>query len=268
MPNSLRWLLTLCMLLAAPLALAEPVLTMSTTSSTDNSGLLAVLLPAFEAHSGIKVRVIAVGTGKALELAKQGDVDVALVHARAAEDKFVADGFGVNRRDVMHNDFVLVGPDDDPAGIKGSSDLLAALRKLVASNASFVSRGDNSGTEQMEQSYWKLAGAKPSGRHYISAGQGMGEVLAMTGQLGAYTLADRATYAAYRHKTGLSILVQGDPRMFNPYGIIAVNPARHPGVNYKGAMALIDWITSEAGQKTIAGFRIEGQQLFFPDAHR
>lgn len=244
------------------------VLRMSTTTSTENSGLLKYLLPYFEKKSGLKMQVVAVGTGKALELAKNGDVDVTLVHARPAEDKFVAAGYGVNRHDVMYNDFIIVGPESDPAGIKGSHDVLAALKKLVASKAKFISRGDNSGTDQMEKRYWKEIGEKPEGASYVSAGLGMGEVLNMAAQLNAYTLTDRATYTAYRAKTGLAIAVEGDKKMFNPYGVIAVNPKRFPDINYKGAMEFIDWLTSDEGQKLIAGYKVEGLQLFFPDAKK
>ena len=250
------------------LALAQQVIKLSTTTSTDNSGLLKYLLPQFESDTNTKVHVISVGTGKALELAKNGDVDVTLVHARPSEDKFVAEGHGVNRRDVMYNDFVIVGPASDPAGIKGSKDVLKALQKIADSKSKFISRGDNSGTDQMERAYWKEIGVKPEGAAYISAGLGMGEVLSMAAELQAYTLTDRATYSAYRAKTGLAIAVEGDPRMFNPYGIIAVNPAKYKNINYKGAMQLIDWITSDAGQQKIAAFKVDGQQLFFPSATR
>ena len=243
---------------------AQAILKLSTTTSTDNSGLLKYLLPAFEAQSGLKVQVISVGTGKALELARNGDVDVTLVHARAAEDQFIAEGHGVNRRDVMHNDFIVVGPAADPAGLKGSRDIAQALRKILAAKAKFISRGDNSGTDQMEKAYWKDVGSRPAGALYLSAGLGMGEVLTMAAELQAYTLTDRATYAAYRARTGLAILVEGDPKMFNPYGIIAVNPKKYPDINYRGAMRLVDWITSEDGRKRIASFRVEGQQMFFP----
>jgi len=246
--------------------LAQQLLRLSTTTSTENSGLLQFLLPAFEAESGLKVQVIAVGTGKALELAKNGDVDVTLVHARQSEVRFVMEGQGVDRRDVMYNDFIIVGPDSDPAGIRGMKDVTAAMRKIVDANARFISRGDNSGTDQMEQAYWKAAGVKPAAGNYLSAGLGMGQVLTMAQELHAYTLSDRATYVAYRAKTGLVISVEGDEKMFNPYGIIAVNPARHRGVNYKGAMQLIKWITSPAGQQRISAFRLDGQQLFFPVA--
>jgi tungstate transport system substrate-binding protein len=251
-------------MLLTPVVQAAPVIRLSTTTSTENSGLLAYLLPQFAADTGVVVQVISVGSGKALELAKNGDVDVTLVHARASEDKFVAAGHGVNRRDVMYNDFVLVGPDSDPAGIAGGRDVLSALKTIIERRARFISRGDHSGTDQMEQTYWQEIGMKPSGRAYISAGLGMGQVLTMAAELDAYTLTDRATYATYRRKTGLAIMVERDPRMHNPYGVIAVNPSRHPHVNYKGAMAFIDWITSDKGQRKIAAFRRDGQQLFFP----
>jgi len=245
-------------------AVAQETIKMSTTTSTENSGLLKVLLPAFEADTKIKVQVIAVGTGKALELAKNGDVDVALVHAREAEEQFVAAGHGVQRRDVMFNDFVIVGPDNDPAGLKQEKDLLAALKRIVDSKSRFISRGDNSGTDVMEQKYWRQLGDKPKSGAYVSAGLGMGEVLTMAAEMQAYTLSDRATYAAYKAKTGLQIVLQGDQRMLNPYGIIAVNPAKFPEVRYASAMKLIVWLTSEAGKKKIAGFKVNGEQVFFP----
>ncbi len=258
----------LCASLASPLATAQETLRLSTTTSTENSGLLTQLLPAFEAKTGIKVKVISVGTGKALELGKNGDVDVTLVHARQLEDKFVLDGWGVDRRDVMYNDFIVVGPEADPARIKGGKDVIAAFARIAASGARFISRGDNSGTDVMEKGYWQTAGTKPAGSAYVAAGLGMGEVLNMAAEMRAYTLTDRATYGAYKAKTGLAILVEGDKRMFNPYGIIAVNPAKHPGVNYRGARQLIDWITSPEGQARIAAFKPAGEQLFFPTAPR
>ncbi len=242
---------------------AQDILRLSTTTSTENSGLLKALLPAFEAKHHIKVQVISVGTGKALELAKNGDVDVTLVHARAAEDKFVAEAHGVNRRDVMYNDFIIVGPTEDPAHVAGGKDVIAALKKITASKVKFISRGDNSGTDQMEQSYWKEAGAKPEGRAYVSAGVGMGEALTMAAQMQAYTLTDRATYAAYRAKTGLSVMVEGDVKMFNPYGIIAVNPTKYKDINFRAANLLIAWLTSSEGQQKINEFKVDGQQLFF-----
>ena len=262
--------LLLCALLAAPSAQAQlqeqDAIRLSTTTSTENSGLLKVLLPAFEAKTGMQVHVISVGTGKALELGRNGDVDVTLVHARTLEDTFVREGWGVDRRDVMYNDFIVVGPTGDPARIKGGKDVIAAFRKIAASGSRFISRGDNSGTDVMERGYWQLAGSRPAGASYVSAGLGMGEVLNMAAEMRAYTLTDRATYGAYKARTGLAVLVEGDKRMFNPYGIIAVNPARHKGVNYQGAKRLIDWITSKEGQARIAAFQPGGEQLFFPSA--
>jgi tungstate transport system substrate-binding protein len=258
----------LCASLASPLALAQQAIRMSTTTSTENSGLLKYLIPAFEAKTGTKVNIIAVGTGKALELGKNGDVDVCLVHARKLEDQFVAQGWGIDRHDVMYNDFIIVGPASDPAHVKGMADVLGAFRKIASANVKFISRADNSGTDVMEKTYWTDVGARPQGANYVSSGLGMGEVLNMAAEMNAYTLTDRATYGAYKAKTGLAILVQGDKRMFNPYGIIAVNPARHQGVNYKGATLLIDWITSPDGQAKIASFKPDGEQLFFPDARQ
>jgi len=249
-------------------AVAAKDLRMSTTTSTENSGLLKYLLPAFETKCGCKVRVISVGTGKALELGKNGDVDVVLVHARPAEDKFVAEGHGVNRRDVMYNDFILVGPQSDPLRLRGTKDVIAAFKTLGEGKAKFISRGDNSGTDQMEKNYWKQAGVEPKGAWFISAGLGMSEVLTMAGELRGYTLSDRATYGAYRAKTGLDILVQGDPKMFNPYGVIAVNPKKYPDINYQGAMDFINWMTSDEGQKMIAEFKVNGEQLFYPSAKK
>ncbi|MBD8531103.1 MULTISPECIES: substrate-binding domain-containing protein [unclassified Massilia] len=267
MSNLKKHLALLGLLLATSMpALAQQAIRLSTTTSTENSGLLQYLLPKFEARANAKVKVISVGTGKALELAKNGDVDVTLVHARASEDKFVAEGHGVNRRDVMYNDFIIAGPESDPAGIKGGKDVLAAMKKITASGAKFISRGDNSGTDQMEKAYWKQAGSQPQGSAYVSAGLGMGEVLNMAAELRAYTLTDRATYLAYQAKTGLQIVVEGDPKMFNPYGIIAVNPAKSKDLNYKGAMQLVEWITSPEGQQLIAAFKVDGRQVFFPSA--
>ncbi len=241
-------------------------LKLATTTSTENSGLLKYLLPKFEQKTGVNVKVIAVGSGKAMKMGEMGDVDVLLVHARKMEDEFMAAGYGVNRRDVMYNDFIVVGPASDPAGIKGGKDVLAGFRKLAGSGSKFISRGDNSGTDVMEKDYWKQLGIEPKGQPwYVNAGLGMGEVLTMAAQMPAYTLSDRATYGAYRAKTGLAIAVQGDAKMFNPYGIIAVNPAKHPGTNYTDAMKLVEWITSPEGQQTIAGYKVEGEQLFFPD---
>ena len=260
----------LCATFATPAVLAQAqspdVIRLSTTTSTENSGLLKHLLPVFEARTNTKVHVISVGTGKALELAKNGDVDVTLVHAREMEDKFVEEGWGVDRRDVMYNDFIVVGPEADPARIKGSKDVVDAFKRIAGTNVKFISRGDNSGTDVMEKGYWQRAAVKPQGANYVSAGLGMGEVLNMAAEMRAYTLTDRATYGAYKAKTGLAIVVEGDQRMVNPYGIIAVNPARHAGVNYKGAKQLIEWITSPEGQARIASFKPAGEQLFFAPA--
>nr|WP_255371342.1 extracellular solute-binding protein [Cupriavidus sp. YR651] len=239
---------------------------MATTTSTENSGLLKYLLPRFEKRTGINVKVIAVGSGKAMKMGEMGDVDVLLVHARKMEDEFVAAGYGVNRRDVMYNDFIVVGPASDPAGIQGGKDVVAGFRKVAGSGSKFISRGDNSGTDVMEKDYWKKAGIEPKGQPwYVNAGLGMGEVLTMAAQMPGYTLSDRATYGAYRAKTGLAILLQGDPQMFNPYGVIAVNPAKHPGANYADAMKFVEWMTSKEGQDAIASYKVDGEQLFFPD---
>jgi tungstate transport system substrate-binding protein len=258
--------LLLCATLASPLALAQQAIRLSTTTSTENSGLLKWLLPEFEKKTGTKVNVISVGTGKALELGKNGDVDVTLVHARALEDKFMAEGWGKERYDVMYNDFIIAGPVADPAHVKGDKDVIDAFRKIAASGARFISRGDNSGTDVMEKDYWKVAATRPAGANYVSAGLGMGEVLNMAAEMGAYTLTDRATYGAYKAKTGLAILTEGDKRMFNPYGVITVNPDKHKGVNYKGARLLADWLVSPEGQARIASFKPAGEQLFFPSA--
>lgn len=254
-----------CALLAAAQAvIAEGTLRLATTTSTENSGLLKAILPKFEAASGSRVHVISVGTGKAMKLGENGDVDVLLVHSRPDEDRFVSQGFGVNRADVMYNDFVIVGPRDDPARIRGQRDAVEALRRVLEAKATFVSRGDDSGTDKMEKSYWELVGRRPEGRQYLAAGQGMGEVLTIAGNVSAYTLTDRATFGAYRARTGLELLVEGDKRMFNPYGVIAVNPARYPGVNARGAAQFIEWITGPEGRRAIAEFRVNGEQLFFP----
>jgi tungstate transport system substrate-binding protein len=255
-------MILLLLLLTVP-ALALDHLRLATTTSTENSGLLAVLLPPFEAANDCKVDVIAVGTGKAIKLGETGDVDVVLVHARKAEDKFVAAGFGVDRRDVMYNDFVIIGPPSDPAGIAGSQDAAAALKKIAAKGATFVSRGDDSGTDKMEKQLWKVAGIKPAGAWYLDAGLGMGEVITMATERGGYTLADRATYLAYLTKTDLKIAVEGDVTLFNPYGVIMVNPAKHPHVKVALAQKFIDFLTSTQGQSLITGFKINGKQLFY-----
>jgi tungstate transport system substrate-binding protein len=247
------------------------VIRLATTTSTSNTGLLDYLLPKFEQKCGCKVNVISVGTGKALKLGEDGNVDVVLVHARPAEDAFVAAGHGIDRRDVMYNDFVLIGPNNDPARISGETDVLAAMKKIADTRWRFVSRGDDSGTDQMEKGYWKALAIKPQennaqSKWYSSAGQGMGEVLMMAGEMRAYTLTDRGTYITYRDKIGLPILVEGDAKMFNPYGIIAVSPKKYPDINYQGATQLIGWITSPEGQRLIGEFKVGGEQLFTPSA--
>ncbi|HEX9191646.1 MAG TPA: substrate-binding domain-containing protein, partial [Candidatus Deferrimicrobiaceae bacterium] len=248
--------------LAAPAA-AQERLRMSTTTSTENSGLLAVLLPPFEKANGCKVDVISVGTGKALKIGETGDVDVVLVHARDLEDRFVAAGFGVDRRDVMYNDFVVLGPPDDPARVKTAKSAADAYRAIAAKESPFVSRGDESGTHRKERENWKAAGSIPKGTWYLEAGQGMGEVIQMATQRKAYTLSDRGTYIAYRKKTDLVVLYEGDPSLRNPYGIIAVNPKKHPNVKYGLARKFIDFVMGKEGQEIIATFRIDGDPLFF-----
>jgi tungstate transport system substrate-binding protein len=260
----------LLFLFFAPAISAEERLKLSTTTSTENSGLLDVLLPPFEKQFNIKVDVIAVGSGKAIKLGENGDVDVVLAHERELENKFVADGYGVNRRDVMHNDFIIVGPGADPAGIRQVKRAAEAFKLIADKKVPFVSRGDQSGTHSKELSLWVKTGVRPSGKWYIDTGMGMGEVLIMANEKGAYTLTDRGTYLAFQKegKINLPILFENDPTLFNPYGIIAVNPDRHPDVNYIMAMALIGWVTSQRGQRIIADYGKEqyGAPLFYPDA--
>lgn len=268
----LKSLATLCAgLLASAFAgsaslAAGPTIRLATTTSTDNSGLLKALLPPFEQSTGYKVHVIAVGTGKALRLGQNGDVDVVMVHAPAAEQRFVDAGHGVNRRDFMYNDFVIVGPKNDPAGVRGMRDAAGTLKRIAERQAPFVSRGDDSGTHKKELSLWAMAGAKPQGSWYRAAGQGMGKVLQMATELEAYTLTDRGTWLAMQGKLTLDVLVEGDERLANPYGVIAVNPNRYPDINYKGAMALIAWVTSPEGQTIIRDFKVNGHALFIPTA--
>lgn len=255
-------------ILAAVLALpagAGERLRLSTTTSTENSGLLKVLLPPFEKANGVQVDVIAVGTGKALKLGESGDVDVVLVHDPGLEERFVAGGFGVDRRAVMHNDFVVVGPREDPAGLRGAPSAVEAFKRLAAGKAPFISRGDESGTHQKEKALWKQAGLKPAGAWYRETGQGMGEVLQMANEKRGYALADRGTYIAWERKLELAILSEGDAQLFNPYSVIAVNPAKAPHARHALARKFIDYLTGPEGQKVIAGFQLEGKQLFFPD---
>jgi len=239
---------------------------LATTTSTDNTGLIRAILPEFEKQYGYTTHVIAVGTGKALELGRRGDVDSVLVHDRAAELQFVAEGYGVDRQDVMYNDFVVVGPPADPAGIGGGRDAIESFRAIAAAEALFLSRGDDSGTHRRENRLWTQAAVQRTDAWYREVGQGMGKVLQMSSELGAYTITDRGTWLAYRQQLKLKLVVEGDPEIFNPYGIIAVNPRLHPRANYAGARALADWLTSAAGQRAIGAFRVNGEPLFHPNA--
>jgi tungstate transport system substrate-binding protein len=242
-------------------------LRLATTTSTENSGLLSYLLPPWSRETGVDVDVIAVGTGQALALGERGDADLLLVHARAREDAFVAAGHGIDRRDVMWNDFVIVGPPDDPAGVRGSQDAAAALKRILERGARFVSRGDDSGTHIRERQLWKAAGVDPEGRDgYMKAGQGMGPCLVMADQMRAYVLADRGTWLAVRGGKKLEVLVEGDARLRNPYGAIRVAPERHPHVKAAAAKRLLDWLTSPEGQRRIGSFRVDGEVLFHPVA--
>jgi tungstate transport system substrate-binding protein len=266
----LAWTAAVLVMVASGLAhSAERYIVLQSTTSTENSGLFAHLLPIFTAKTGIEVRVVAVGTGQAIKNAANGDGDVLLVHDRAAEDAFVADGFGVKRFDVMYNDCVVVGPASDPAQIADEMDAVAALKKIAAAGQPFISRGDDSGTHKAELRLWKAAGVdakSASGTWYREAGQGMGATINVASGSNAYVLSDRATWSAFKNKGALKILVQGDQRLFNPYGVILVNPAKHPNVKSAEGQAFIDWIISPEGQAAIAAFRIEGEQQFFPAA--
>ena len=262
--------LFIAVMLAALAASDEPrPITVASTTSTQNSGLFESLLPKFTAETGIEVRVVAVGTGQAIRLATNGDADILLVHHPASERKFVADGLGLARHPVMHNDFVLVGPAADPAGIRGMADVAVALRRIGDSEQVFVSRGDDSGTHKKELELWRAAAFDPrpaSGAWYRESGSGMGTTLNTASAMGGYTLTDRASWVSFGNKAGLQLLVEGDTRMHNPYSIIVVNPARHPHVHAVEAQAFADWLTAAGGQQAIAAYRVDGQQLFFPDA--
>lgn len=242
-------------------------LRIASTTSTEATGLFGYLLPAFEDQCKCKVSVIAVGTGKALKLGENGDVDVVFVHSRGDEDKFISQGFGVDRRDVMYNDFVVVGPKSDPARVRDANSAADAMKRIPDAGQTFVSRGDDSGTHKKELLLWKAAKVQPQGTWYLSAGQGMSEVLLMASERTAYTLSDRSTYTALIQRIDLQVLFSGDIALHNPYGIIAVNPARFPEVNYSLAKQFIDWITAKEGQQLIANFKVNGQQLFFPSAN-
>lgn len=246
----------------------NPQIKLSTTTSTQDSGLLDAILPVFEEQTGYKVDVIANGTGAAIKLGETGDVDVILVHARASEDTFVESGFGVDRRDVMYNDFLIIGPADDPAGIKGGTSAQEALKKIADTQSTFVSRGDDSGTHKKELTIWKAAGIEPSGSWYNSVGKGMGDTFRMADEMKGYTLIDRATYLANKGDYALETMVEGDEILFNPYGVIAVNPEKHDNVNYEGAEAFINWLVSDETQELISQFGVDeyGQSLFIPDA--
>jgi len=254
----------------SPLAMAQKFITVASTTSTEQSGLFRHLLPIFEKKTGIQVRVVALGTGQALDLARRGDADVLFVHARAAEEKLVAEGHGVKRIPVMYNDFVVIGPRSDSARVAGSKDVVEAFRKIKAASAPFVSRGDRSGTHTAELDLWKAARidiAKEKGSWYRDTGQGMGPALNTASSMGAYLLADRGTWLSFKNRGDLTILVEGDKRLFNQYGVILVNPEKHPNVKRAEGQAFIDWVVSPEGQKAIADYRIGGEQLFYPNAH-
>jgi len=249
----------------------ERYITVASTTSTEQSGLFGHLLPIFTAKTGIEVRVVALGTGQALDLARRGDADVVFVHAKAAEERFLAEGHGLKRYPVMYNDFVLIGPKHDPAKIGGGKDAVAALRKIEFAQAPFVSRGDRSGTHMAELGLWKASGIdleKAKGTWYRDTGQGMGPALNTAASMNAYILADRGTWLAFKNRGDLTVLVDGDKRLYNQYGVILVNPAKHPTVKKDLGQAFIDWLVSPAGQQAIAGYRIGGEQLFFPNAEQ
>jgi len=256
---------------AVPALAQQKFITVASTTSTEQSGLFKHLLPVFEKETGIQVRVVAVGTGQALDIGRRGDADVVFVHARSAEEKFLSEGQGVKRFPVMYNDFVLIGPKSDPAKVAGGKDITEALRKIKAAQATFVSRGDRSGTHIAELELWKESGvdiAKDKGPWYKDTGQGMGPALNTAASLGAYLLSDRGTWISFRNRGDLEIVVQGDRRLFNQYGVMLVNPAKHPNVKKELGQQFIDWLISPEGQKTIAGYKIDGQQLFFPNANQ
>ena len=254
-----------------PAAAADNFIVVASTTSTEQSGLFGHILPIFEKKTGIQVRVVALGTGQALDQARRGDADVVFVHDKPAEEKFVAEGYGVKRQEVMYNDFILVGPKSDPAKVAGGKDITEALKKVEAAKAPFVSRGDKSGTHNAELRFWKAAGIdleKAKGPWYRDTGSGMGPALNSAASMNAYILADRGTWLSFKNRGELAVLVEGDPRLFNQYGVILVNPAKHPQVKKEAGQQFIDWIVSPEGQKAIADYRIDGQQLFFPNAGR
>jgi len=257
--------------LAVPAAAQEKSIVVASTTSTENSGLFGDILPKFEAASGIKVKVVAVGTGQAIKLAQNGDADVLFVHHRPSEEKFVAQGYGVKRFNVMYNDFVVVGPKADPAKVMGMRDAPAAFAKIAAAGAVFASRGDDSGTHKKELGLWQVAGVDvkaASGQWYRETGSGMGATLNTAAGLGAYALADRGTWISFANKADMEIVVEGDERLFNPYGVMLVNPEKHKHVKAAEGQAFIDWLVSPAGQQAIADFKLGGLQLFFPNAQK
>lgn len=264
-----RWLAPALAALALTLPAHAESITVASTTSTENSGLFAHLLPQFERATGIEVRVVAVGTGQAIDIARRGDADVLLVHHKPSEIEFVENGFGVQRHPVMHNDFVIVGPASDPAGVRRMEQAPEVLAHIAEAGHPFVSRGDDSGTHKKERSLWRAAGIDPvaeGGSWYRETGSGMGATLNTAAAMNAYTLADRGTWIAFNNRRDLELLVEGDPRLFNPYGAILVNPRRHPHVNADAGQAFIDWLISPEGQQVIARFRLHGQQLFHPNA--
>ena len=267
-----RSFVALLLALAGAIAQAQDrYIVVASTTSTEQSGLFGAILPQFEQVTGIKVRVVALGTGQSLDLARRGDADVVFVHAKAAEEKFLAEGHGVKRFPVMYNDFVLIGPKSDPAKIAGGKDILEALKKIQAAQAPFVSRGDKSGTHMAELDLWKASGIdleKAKGPWYRDTGQGMGPALNTAASMNAYLLADRGTWLAFKNRGELAVLVEGDRRLFNQYGVILVNPEKHPNVKKDLGQTFVDWIISPAGQKAIAEYKIGGEQLFFPNANQ
>jgi tungstate transport system substrate-binding protein len=247
----------------------ERFITVASTTSTEQSGLFGYLLPIYERQTGVKVHVVALGTGQALDVARRGDADVVFVHARAAEEKFLAEGHGVKRYPVMYNDFVLIGPKSDPAKVGGGRDIVVALKKLATAQAPFVSRGDRSGTHMAELELWKAAAIdidKAKGPWYRDTGQGMGPALNTAASMGAYILADRGTWLAFKNRGDLAVLVEGDKRLFNQYGVMLVNPEKHPNVKKDLGQQFVDWVISPEGQKAIEGYKINGEQLFYPNA--
>lgn len=258
------------MALALPAQAQDKSIVVASTTSTQDSGLFGYLLPLFKAKTGIDVKVVAQGTGQALDTGRRGDADVVFVHAKSAEEKFIAEGAGVKRFPVMYNDFVLIGPKSDPAGVAGTTDIVKALTAIKAKGAPFVSRGDRSGTHIAELDLWKKAGidiAADKGPWYREIGQGMGAALNTASAMGAYVLSDRGTWISFKNRGDLDIAVQGDAKLFNQYGVSLVNPAKHPHVKKELGQTFIDWLISDEGQKVIAGYKIDGQQLFFPNAH-